>query len=363
VSSLAAEPTRDARAEAATKTLLEKKAAIIFPDFSDTAAPSDYAPLLLHPHAAKMLAEGKYVPLDYFGSEARKRATEATAAGQLELGAGPGTGSSSPDPQIIPDVNLTWNEVSFCSTAMINYMVETGYPQRLTDSLKRMYSQLGSYNLMAYHGDEDLGDSVIIQYAADTRLQLYALKDSGKALFDIGKIFHSKLDAIKRQLINAHTTKMVRHLCNPTNNSLISLFCRFTFDPFPHRGYAFPRTCAFPHTRAYPRTRAFPHTRASSSHTTLMRHCTAHACSIMIITAAHARHTHIPLTRRHPSMRTHPFTTASRRRPLDIADEGAASHNSSGIKPRPQPFARRANLAERSRQLETFSGRRLGRRE
>jgi hypothetical protein len=85
--------THEAEAEAAAKKVREaaakRKAAITFPEASAGAAPSDEAPLLLHPFAMKQLEEGKYVLLDYFSVEAlersaaahQRRVFEATAAG------------------------------------------------------------------------------------------------------------------------------------------------------------------------------------------------------------------------------------------------------------------------------------------
>jgi hypothetical protein len=230
------------------------KAASNFPDFSPTAVPSDHAPLLVHPHVTKMLWEGKFVLLDYFSIEARRRATKAVEAGELEFGAGPGMGCSSPDPQVRPDVKLTWDEIQYCSTAMITHMVEAGYPQRITDALGRMYSQLNSFKFITYRSHEFLGDNVLIRYVADTRLEFYALKDSGRALFDIGKISPSKLNAIKSDLFDALRDEQVRQL--PLYNECLANETFFTFPLLP---YPFPcpriRTStrilsSLPHTRA-----------------------------------------------------------------------------------------------------------------
>jgi hypothetical protein len=284
--------THEAEAEAAAKKVREaaakRKAAITFPEASANAAPSDEAPLLLHPFAMKQLDEGKYVLLDYFSVEAlersaaahQRRVFEATAAGELELGVGTGvkisTGASTPDPKIRPDAKLSWDQMQYCAYAMVEHMAELGYSRAFRDELLRMYTQLSA--LLPYRNHKALGDAIIIQYAADIRLQYYALKEAGKDVFDIGRLYPSKLDAIKSDLIDAR-------LADKLSVSAFSLRFKRTLTLFRTQPFS-TRTTSYwhiPHTHTH---HPLHHTR---THTPRNRYMHARPFTHTHITHAHTR--------------------------------------------------------------------------
>jgi hypothetical protein len=159
-------------------------------------------------YALKKLADFEYVELYYFTVAACREATDyerSIAEDAFTLSKIDDTmalrpmNACKPSTKAIPDVRLSWNDVSIAKTKLLQCMQDAKWPPKFLMSLAGFYVNLDAHAIR----EEEGGEQAIIQYQAEVRREwIDAVTGNGSQdPFDISIINEERLRRIAAKIL------------------------------------------------------------------------------------------------------------------------------------------------------------------
>jgi hypothetical protein len=159
-------------------------------------------------YALKKLADFEYVELYYFTVAACREATDyerSIAEDAFTLSKIDDTmalrpmNACKPSTKAIPDVRLSWNDISIAKTKLLQCMQDAKWPPKFLMSLAGFYVNLDAHAIR----EEEGGEQAIIQYQAEVRREwIDAVTGNGSQdPFDISIINEERLRRIAAKIL------------------------------------------------------------------------------------------------------------------------------------------------------------------
>lgn len=160
-------------------------------------------------YAVEKLAKFDYVPLWYFTNEAReelRNMLQSTSDDTYQLANGDegvvlrSAHAAAHAKKVIPDSNLTWNQISRAFPDLLSKMEDLRWPQQHVDSLARFFTKL----VMHPYLNKTNGEAILLRYQARARLDWHETirrpHKEGEKVYDISYISVALLRTIEHDI-------------------------------------------------------------------------------------------------------------------------------------------------------------------
>ncbi len=176
-------------------------------------------------YAVEKLAKFDYVPLWYFTNEAReelRNMLQSTSDDTYQLANGDegvvlrSAHAAAHAKKVIPDSNLTWNQMSRAFPDLLSKMEDLRWPQQHVDSLARFFTKL----VMHPYLNKTNGEAILLRYQARARLDWHETirrpHKEGEKVYDISYISVALLRTIEHDIAIEISNLRSEEVCPPS---------------------------------------------------------------------------------------------------------------------------------------------------